>query len=298
MGVITKNPKHPPYPVTRYTLDVSEFVKIGILVACHNRVNVTSKWLQSLVEQVPENWVVTLIAVDDGSSDGTNELLKSSPIVTQVERGDGSWYWAKSMSRAEYILTENYEFDYLAWVNDDTTYFNNSFTYVDQIREKNPQAILVGQFVDRDTEQISYGGMKKVGRHPFRYRMIETIEEAQECDVFNGNFVLIPRNAHRKIGSIDGKYAHGYADFDYSRRAAANQIKMLILKQPIGECSENLVDPTDFSTVKERIMFLRGRKGMPLKSHIRYLRKYGPIEWPIYIVLPYLRAIFNIKPNR
>jgi len=272
-------------------------IRIGMIVACHNRARVTYQWLNSLSQNLPANWELTLIATDDGSNDNTYEVLTSSELVTKVERGNGSWYWAKSMSHAEKILIENYKIDYIIWANDDTIYFKDSLRYVDKSRVENPDAILIGQFIDTASNQLSYGGMKKIGRHPFRYKLIETTYEFQECDVFNGNFVLIPVSAQRKIGGIDGKYQHGYADFDYSIRAERKNVKKIILHKPLGNCKKNLVDPTDFLTVKDRINFLRGRKGMPLKSHIRYLRKYGPIESPIYIFMPYARAIFKIKPK-
>jgi GT2 family glycosyltransferase len=272
-------------------------VEIGIIVACHNRIKLTSRWLQTLQQSLPINWSLTIIAIDDGSSDGTTEFLMKSPFVTQVVRGDGSWFWAKSMSIAEDILIANFPVDYILWANDDTAYFQNSLEYVDALLDKYPNTILVGQFTDKATKKISYGGMEKLGRHPFRYRMIETSEEGQRCDVFNGNFVLIPTNVQRIIGQIDGDYAHGYADFDYAHRALANHVDIVILHQPLGECSENLVDPSSFATLKQRIQFLRGKKGMPFKSHVRYLKKYGPLEWPIYIVIPYLRAIFGIGPK-
>ena len=272
-------------------------VQVGIIVACHNRIQLTSRWLDSLEQSLPKNWNLTLIAIDDGSTDGTAELLMNSHLVTRVERGNGSWFWAKSMSIAEEILIANFRVDYFLWANDDTAYFQNSLEYVDALLDSYPNSILVGQFIDRATKKISYGGMEKLGRHPFRYRMIETSTEGQKCDVFNGNFVLIPRKICELVGQIDGNYDHGYADFDYSKRAINSGVEIRILHRPLGECSENLVDPSNFSTMKKRLEFLRGKKGMPMKSHIRYLKKFGPFEWPIYILIPYLRAIFGIGPR-
>jgi hypothetical protein len=163
------------------------------------------------------------------------------------------------------------------------------------MRSKNPNTIFVGQFKDPKTDQISYGGMSRTGRHPFRYKKIETSNEGQGCDVFTGNFVLIPINAQITIGNIDGSYQHGYADLDYSIRAKEKNIEIVILHKPLGECSSNSIDPGELLTIKLRVKFLLGRKGMPLKSQIRYLRKFGTFEWPIYVLIPFLRAIFGLK---
>jgi GT2 family glycosyltransferase len=272
-------------------------VSVGIIVACHNRISLTSRWLDSLGENLPPNWIIKLIAVDDGSRDGTYELLTTSPLVSKVVRGDGSWYWAKSMANAEKTLLADFSIDYILWANDDTVYFPDSLIYVEAMREAHSETVLVGQFIDSKSKLVSYGGMNQAGRHPFRYKMVETKAEGQRCEVFNGNFVLIPIKVRKVVGAIDGRYAHGYADFDYSKRADQKNVVMQILHEPLGECSENLIDPSNFTTIKQRILFLRGKKGMPFKSHVRYLKKYGPIEWPIYIVIPYLRAVFGIRPR-
>ncbi len=264
-------------------------------MACHNRMILTSRWLEALDKNLPQNWNLTLIAVDDGSSDGTHQLLASTPIVTRIEKGDGTWFWARSMAHAESILTNHYTIDYIIWANDDTTYFENSLDYVERIRAKNPKTILVGQFKDPITDRISYGGLRKIGRHPFRFKQIETSEEGQGCDAFTGNFVLIPMDAQVRIGNIDGSYQHGYADLDYSNRAKEKSVEIVILHKPLGECATNNIDPSEFSTIRLRVNFLLGRKGMPLKSQIRYLRKFGNFEWPIYVLIPFLRAIFGLK---
>ena len=70
-------------------------LQVGIIMACHNRVALTAKWLESLSVNIPANWDVKLIVVDDGSTDGTAQLLACTPVVTRIEKGNGDWYWAR-----------------------------------------------------------------------------------------------------------------------------------------------------------------------------------------------------------
>ena len=47
---------------------------IYVVTACHNRIETTKKFINSLKKQSCPNW--HLILVDDGSTDGTGEFVK------------------------------------------------------------------------------------------------------------------------------------------------------------------------------------------------------------------------------
>lgn len=64
---------------------------IAVVIATRNRISVTRAFLDSLANQEGLHAVCLLrvYACDDGSTDGTAELLESLPHV-KVVRGDGS----------------------------------------------------------------------------------------------------------------------------------------------------------------------------------------------------------------
>jgi GT2 family glycosyltransferase len=128
--------------------------------------------------------------------------------------------------------------------------------------------------------------------------LIESHGQDTRCDNFHGNFVLIPIVASRKIGRIDGNYSHAYADYDYGERARRSQIEMISTGQAIGTCLENKKDFGQITKLSDRLNYVFGRKGLPIKSQVRYLRKYGSLFWVRYLIQPYIRALLGLNSKK
>jgi GT2 family glycosyltransferase len=112
-------------------------------------------------------------------------------------------------------------------------------------------------------------------------------------DTFNGNFVFVPKNSESRLGWIDGKFAHAYADCDYGLRANQEGVSNLVLPGYIGTCSTNVIYVSG-SRVMNLIRWF-GTKRSPIKSQIRFLKRHGPWFWPIYLITPLVRIIIKGK---
>ncbi len=268
-------------------------ITVAVLVACYNREASTKVWLESLKREAPSEWNLSIFAVDDKSDDSTIKVLLSSGLDVKVIEGPGDWYWAKSMSVAEEYAMSEKDFDYFLWANDDTVYLPGGLDYLDSYRREEPKSIIVGKFRDPESGLISYGGLRKVGKNPFKYRILDENLDVHLCDNFHGNFVLVPSREAKKIGRIDGIYQHAYADYDYGRRASSLGIRIISPGKHIGYCLDNKRDLGEFKTLAERMKFVFSKKGLPVKSQIRYLRKFGPIVWIRFLLQPYIRAIIG-----
>ena len=265
--------------------------KVSIILACHNRVRKTLLCLESLAASFPEGWSREVILVDDGSTDGTADQVRRLFPETIIITGTGNWFWAKSMYEAQNKVSK--DSDYLIMLNDDVELFHSAFSRVELLAKQYPEDVLVGQFKSRTDERLSYGVLRQVGRHPLKYAMISNLESTTEIDVFHGNFVFIPKRVVEKVGLIDGAFEHAYADFDYALRIRNFGFKIRSVPGFIGYCEpHNLEWPTN---VYDRLTLVFSKKGLPWRSQLRYLRKYGPIEWPLYFLAPYIRAILAIR---
>jgi GT2 family glycosyltransferase len=93
---------------------------IHVLLPAHNRIAVTRRFVQSLLNNPPESY--HLILIDDGSTDGTAEMVCSLVPQTTVLRGSGSWWWGGSLHQG-YLWARNAVLgpdDIIAIFNDDT----------------------------------------------------------------------------------------------------------------------------------------------------------------------------------
>ncbi len=263
--------------------------RVAVLVACYNRREKTVTALQSLIDAKPGNWDLRVYLSDDGSTDGTAEAVGAMPISVKVIQGPGNWYWARSMYQAEIAIDE--EHDAILWLNDDVELSVDALEAFDQLHNKNPLSILVGQFCDPQTGEITYGGMRRLGHHPFRYETVLAQHSPQVVDTMHGNLVFIPRTISMVVGTIDGDYSHAYGDIDFGLRARYDGFEILATPGFAGTCPQN--PAIRHASIRERLKAMHSPKGTPTSSQIRFLKRHGDVSWPIYFVAPYVRALLT-----
>ena len=65
---------------------------IYILLPVHNRREITRDFIDCLVAQTWQNY--HLVLIDDGSTDGTDQMVREQVENLTVIRGKGEWWWA------------------------------------------------------------------------------------------------------------------------------------------------------------------------------------------------------------
>jgi GT2 family glycosyltransferase len=272
-------------------------LRVAVLMACHNRKKTTIRCLESLYAAKPSNWNLKIYLVDDGSTDGTGDAVEQFDPTIQIIKGDGNWYWAHSMYQAEMAINEPH--DVIMWLNDDTKLDVDSLSKIDFQFALNPDSILIGQFQCSTTNDLTYGGYAKYDRHPFHFKQLHAQGELMTADTFNGNLVFISSTASNIVGPIDGEFAHAYADIDYGLRAKRLGVEMFIIPGFAGTCDNH--PKRDSKSLADALNLLLSTKHSPLKSQIRFLKRHGSLNWPIYLIAPFIRifsvSIFSLRPN-
>jgi len=266
-----------------------EKITIAVIMAIHNRKEKTISCLESLFACKPPNVNLDIYICDDGSTDGSDTAILNFDQNIRILKGPGNWYWARSMFEArKSVMTD---FDELLWLNDDVTLIKDALQLALQYRINHPNSILVGQFVDPTQNEISYGGFIRRNRNPLAYTRVMAKSGTINVDTFNGNFVLIPKDLESKLGIIDGRFAHAYADCDYGLRAKKLGISNLVLPGYLGACSTNVSDGP--SSRFNRIVEVFSIKQSPLRSQIRFFKRHGGCLWPVFIFTPVLRILIK-----
>jgi GT2 family glycosyltransferase len=268
--------------------------RVVALLACHNRRDRTVRCLESLFAQDVEGVELSAVLVDDGSTDGTSDVVRSRFDDVEIVRGDGSLYWARSMALAEkHAAARRPEF--LLWLNDDV------LLYPDAVRtliaaedaDRDPR-IAAGYTLDPVTGVPNYGGASRVDWHPLRFRLVvPTDARTTSSDTFNGNVVLVPRAISDAVGGIDGHFAHALADYDYGLRARALGFEVVVAGAAVGECLREF-GPARWRDASlplpTRYRLMLSRKGVPISSSSRYLRRHGNKLWPVYVAATYAKV--------
>lgn len=211
----------------------TNILTIAVLITCHNRKTKTLACLEALYQNLlPESYDFEVFLVEDGSTDGTGEVIQTKFPKVNIIQGDGNLYWNRGMHLAWQTAAKRKGYDYYLWLNDDTILFNeslsgilNAASYLDN------KSIVVGSTIDKKGKQ-TYGGR-------IVSELITPTNVIQECKYFNGNIVLVPKYVFKVIGTNDPYFHHALGDFDYGLRAAKLGVKSFIAPYASGECDDH-----------------------------------------------------------
>ncbi len=275
---------------------------IAVLLTCHNRIHKTDKCLSSFYEAINDvKDTFDIYLVDDGSTDGTSELIAEKYPQVNLIKGSGSLFWAGGMRTAwKSAIDTNRNYDGFLLINDDVEFISGFWTtiletlsYSDKM--SGCECLCVSSTKDKATDVPTYGGhcfIKKLFKH--RCTLVEPKPTPQRCDVANANILYVPESVVDKIGILDAHFTHSLADFDYTITANEQQIPVYVTPGFGGFCQND----HDFDQLSESIPFnkrlknLYSVKGIALNEYIYYLRKH--FWWKAFYAFPvlWMRVLF------
>lgn len=197
-------------------------LKIGIIIPTYNRKRLLEQCLRSIKKQSFANYEVVVII--DGSTDGTNSLLKEKYPKVKVIQGNGNWWWTKSVNKGIKVIS-NYNPEYILLLNDDVVLPNDYLISIIKAANENSKCLLGSASKDIKTKEFNYIGGKrdwgKVWSKPFVYSYnLKNLPEYIPVNTLPGRGLLIPTEVFSKIGFFDEKsFPQAIADADFSIRA-------------------------------------------------------------------------------
>lgn len=208
---------------------------IYIVVPVHNRKALTERFLECLSKQTFRNFSV--IVVDDGSTDGTAELISDKfPEVTLL-RGDGALWWSGATNLGiRHALLNASDSDAVLIINDDLEIDPVYLDRLYDVWQSNPNTLIGSVVVDLDDpERIFYGGETR-DRWFAKSSWLNTGRRLSEfgsdhrvrVSVLNGMGTLVPASAFRKIGLYDEKHFQQGGDDELSARASNNGYSLIM----------------------------------------------------------------------
>jgi len=250
---------------------------------------------------------LSVFLVDDASSDGTSEEVRSEFPGVRLIPGDGDLYWSGGMRLAEESAVET-DPDFLLWLNDDVTLYPGAIeklleTHRGLAARAKVDAVVIGAMIDPDTLLTSYSGLVRANRlRRMRFDMVEPGEVPVEVETGNGNLVLISRAVYRAVGPIDSRFVHKMSDFDYGLRARQRGFEVWLAPGHLGGCTRNgpeqpWLERSD--ALSARVNLLLSPKGLPPREWWRFVCHHGGVLAPLLFVTPYARFLSSIlvSPN-
>ncbi len=272
-------------------------MRILTILTCHNRKDKTKKCIETITAGNP-SCEYTFVVADDGSDDGTSEMLNKMRFVYQIctIRGNGNWFYSGGMNAGMKYALKNlpHDYDYLLMINDDVEFLAEGIQHMINQSVAQDNAIIVGATQD-DLGHVSYGAIKYTSG--YKYRKLDISEWKTPADTFNANCVLIPYKAFEQVGTMDAYYRHSLGDFDYGLTLKKSGYKIFQAKEFVGICNNNTTENTWTDAHLGRIKRIRKKesiKGAPTKQWFYFLKKNFGLFLAIKgCITPYMRILIG-----
>ena len=120
-------------------------IMIYVVTAVHNRVEITTRFVESLKGQTYQGKIHFLM-VDDGSTDGTDKKIKKLYHNTTVLYGNGNLYWGGALHKAHKFLMQKglSDEDIVFYVNDDSRLENFFLERATRLLNMHPNDLVTG----------------------------------------------------------------------------------------------------------------------------------------------------------
>ena len=192
-------------------------LSVAAILTCFNRKNKTQKCLESLFKILPD---CDVYITDDGSTDGTRDMLHQCFPKVKVISGTGNLFWSRGMYTAWKEAVKG-KYDYYLWLNDDIELYPFFFEeLLECYKQKGGDCIITGLIENFEKTTILYGGSDE------NKALIQANGSPQKVTHMNGNVVLVPESVVDKIGIMDPKLHHDLGDVDYGLTAIENGINV------------------------------------------------------------------------
>jgi GT2 family glycosyltransferase len=211
-------------------------MRIAIIITTFNRKELLRIILSQLLLQIGEN--DRIIVIDDGSSDGTNEMLNKEFPTISIVTGTGKWWYTRSVNEG-FKFASRFQPDYFLTFNDDVEIYYN---YIEKIKEAaaiaGKNCIINSVAINKDCPpKITFSGVKKFIRwngryvrymHPFTEVNLKNLTGIYSTEIVSGRGLLIPSNIVTELNFFDERFPQYGSDDDFGLRALKKGYKMFI----------------------------------------------------------------------
>jgi GT2 family glycosyltransferase len=209
---------------------------IYVAIPVFNRKHLLRACLQSLRRQTVKDFAI--IITDDGSTDGTGEMLRTEFPEVTVLNGDGNLWWTGAINLAVgHALTLCGPDDYILVLNDDLEVPENYIENFYSLAKAHPKTLIGSVVTDINNRDRIHSGGVRINWLTGKVRGINDGKSlssfgkgyyTDQVSYLTGRGVLIPAQVFRELGLYNNKHYRQCGDTELPRRAQKAGYKLIV----------------------------------------------------------------------
>ncbi len=203
---------------------------IFIVIPVHNRKELTRNCLLSLYKQTYRDFEIVIC--DDGSTDGTSEMIKKQFPEVVLLGGNGNLYWSGAYNKClSFVFEKADEKDYILSLNNDVEVDENYLFELCKAAKDNPDKLIKSAAYDKENrDKIIMSGynINPITMRQYPIKSISPDTEYAHVNSVCGRGLLIPVKIAKRAGFADEQHFLQMGDHDLSFRYQKLEIKAVI----------------------------------------------------------------------
>lgn len=281
--------------------------RVFVVIPVHNRKQFTKGCILSFCSQTFKDF--RIVVVDDGSTDGTSEMLAQEFPQVTVLRGSGNLWWTGAINMGiKHCLEHSYKEDSVLIINDDlevpADYLENLVEFSSEHRD----ALIGSVVVDIERpDEILFGGIS-INWWTAKQRILNLRKKLsefgkshfEESDYLTGRGTLVPIRMFREIGFYDDRHFKQCGDTELPVRASKNGYKLLVYYGAVIFSHEDGGDPINLlrtpkiGDIKRYFLGIKSNARLKYRFHFAHSalgRNY--IRLTVYLLFDFVRLSYN-----
>lgn len=278
---------------------------VYIIIPVHNRKALTQDCLVSLQGQDEAD--IEIVVVDDGSKDGTSEMVQNTfPEITLLH-GDGNLWWVGSINKGiEHALNICQDDDYILVLNDDLVVQRNYVSSLLKAAKLHPKAMIGSVETLMNAPKIIKNGGNTINWATAKQKVLNkgrNLDEFSEGHIvpvskLTGRGTLFPSEVFRVAGLYDNEHFQQCGDtelpvradfrFGYSQFVSYDAVVISVV-----ETKENINNKKYYTLSDFRAYFFDLRSNFNFKYRYGFARCVAPNSvWFLrYLSLDLIRIV-------
>lgn len=244
---------------------------IHVLMPVFNRLELTRAMINCLRSQVVDE-SISIVVIDDGSTDGTEQYLKTQNDVT-VLQGDGSLWWGGAIDLGlKHLFAQTHNPGWVVMINNDTTIDKNFIQNLLSLARCHAPAAIGSAIINKESpyQYLSLG--PKID--PWRCIVKDILDSPNgdqmasldllKVDALSGRGVIYPLLALKQVQGMRTIWLpHYMADFELSLRVKFAGWQLLVSPTVVVHSTNEFGNSFRGSTWHEKLFAKRSPSYLP-----------------------------------